>query len=90
MITIYKYQLGVVDSQTVSMPTNAQILTVQVQNGIPCIWAAVDPDAQTQIRTFHTYGTGHAVNTSVELFYIGTYQLHGGGLVFHVWEEING
>lgn len=44
MQRIYKYPIETVDQQQVKMPDGAQILTVQVQNGKPCLWAMVDPD----------------------------------------------
>jgi len=37
-------------------------------------------------RTFAIYGTGHK-HEHVEGTYIGTFQLDGGSLVFHVFEE---
>lgn len=39
-----------------------------------------------EIRTFAIYGTGH-VQESICGEYIGTFQLHSGALVFHVFEE---
>lgn len=45
MKKIYKYQLLQVDDQYVKMHKNAEILSIDVQNGIPCIWAMIDDDA---------------------------------------------
>lgn len=71
------------------MPVGAKILTVQVQNGIPCMWAMVDPDASTEEVTIRVHGTGHPICDSAKLEYIGTFQIYGGGLVFHVFKENN-
>jgi hypothetical protein len=85
---IYKYELSKSDCQNISMPIGAEILTCQAQNQIPCIWALVDPKAETEIRTFEIYGTGHPVlsDMGTSRKYISTFQLQGGLLVFHVFE----
>jgi hypothetical protein len=83
---IYKYELAITDSQTVTMPEGAEILAVQVQRGAPCLWALVNPELRAVERHIETFGTGHPVDTGVERLYIGTYQISGGSLVFHVFE----
>lgn len=89
--TIYKYELAVIDSQSIYMPKGAEILTVQVQNGRPMIWALVTP-SQGRVkeeRFIETFGTGNPIeNQCVERRYIGTYQAVGGSLVFHVFERM--
>lgn len=86
---IWKYELVTTDSQELIMPKGACVLTVQTQNNTPCLWALVDPKAEKESRTFETFGTGHPVCCAVnmQLNYIGTYQKHGGSLVFHVFES---
>ena len=87
---IWKYPLKMTDKQVVEMPYRAKILTVQVQFGTPCLWALVDetniPGVKLTPRTITIYGTGNPmpVNPGV---YIGTFQVRGGDLVFHVFEE---
>ena len=69
------------------MPRSAQILCVQTKAGAPCIWALVhEIDGPKITRTYRTYGTGHE-HEAITGRYIGTYQLQGGALVFHVFEE---
>lgn len=87
MKRIFKYPLKVDDLQMVEMPSGAAILTVQTQNGVPCIWAAVDPDAKRIKRAFVTYGTGHPMDDGPAKHYVGTYQLRDGALVFHVFTD---
>lgn len=93
--TIWKYGLKVADEQTVKLPKGAQILTAQNQgDGLsPCLWALVDPEKQsvTEPRIIETFGTGHEIDDAPPVMrsYIGTYQLHGGALVFHVFERTN-
>lgn len=71
------------------MPQGAALLTVQVQQGIPCIWADVpNTDAPPERRIFWTFGTGKPMPTDFIGEYLGTYQLYDGQLVWHVYEEI--
>lgn len=84
-MTIWKYELEVTDKQWVNMPEGAKILTVQIQNGRPCLWAIVNPKNKPEERVIETYGTGNPFK-EFERSYIGTYQLQGGSLVFHVFE----
>lgn len=88
---IFKYQLETVDTQDVVMPKGAEVLTIQTQNEVPCIWALVNPDEETETRVFEIFGTGHDVycDMGVDRKYLGTYQLAGGALIFHAFERIN-
>jgi len=74
------------DEQIVLMPIGAKILCLQIQNDIPCVWAVVDTSVGHEGRVFSTYGTGHETPKYPGI-YIGTYQLHNGALVFHVFEK---
>lgn len=85
MQTIYKFPLKVDDLVTVSMPKGATILSLQVQNDIPCIWALVDEGTEWENRVFRIFGTGHFFAASPGTF-LGTVQLMEGALVFHVFE----
>ena len=51
---IYKYEVDTI----VTMPDKAEILTVQLQNGRPWIWALVDISEQLVERNFNIIGTG--------------------------------
>lgn len=85
MESIFKYQLETTDEQIVEMPLGAEVLTVQVQNEIPCIWAKVNPN-HTPIRyRFRIFGTGHTIEEDFTGKYIGTYQLFNGSGVFHIF-----
>ena len=84
MKQIWKFELG--PDAKIEMPLGANILCVQTQYDKPQIWALVDPTARTIRRRFRTYGTGHIMPVNPGE-YIGTFQLHNGSLVFHVFEE---
>jgi hypothetical protein len=95
MRTIWKYELLTTDEQTVLMPMLAELLAVQVQNDKPCVWALVDPEQKQTRRGFRVYGTEQSLPNTTALAgkYVGTYQLEGGSLVFHVFDmgsEISG
>lgn len=87
MRKIFKYPLKVEDVQMVEMPKGAAVLCVQTQGNTPCLWADVDPQAPKVCRSFVTYGTGHPMDDGQARHYIGTYQLRGGALVFHVYTD---
>jgi hypothetical protein len=90
MKTIWKYELKEKDNQKFEMPAGAEILAVQTQKTIPCIWALVDPEEAREIRSFKTLFTGERIyNYDVpDLKYIGTCQTHEGDLVLHVFENL--
>lgn len=85
---IYKYPLQIEDRQIIEMPRGARILSIQVQNGVPCIWAQVNPKSEKEKRVIYIVGTGHDLEDFIfdSCGYRGTFQLHGGALVFHVFE----
>ena len=85
---VYKYALyPITDYITILLPTGAHVLHVAEQNGQPHLWALVDPNAEPEERTFRIAGTGHKITAHPELFdYVGTFQMLGGSLVFHVFE----
>ena len=88
MKAIWKFPFETTGLFTLEMPANAQILTVQTQNEQGCIWALVDVDAPYEHRVFNIFGTGHDITDDSNIGYIGTYQQHGGALVFHLFEVL--
>jgi hypothetical protein len=84
MKMIWKFPLRDMGPCEVPMPQGAEILDVQMQNELPCIWAMVDPHAPVEAKTFVIHGTGHVVGDDTKLSYIGTVQQ--GTLVWHVFE----
>lgn len=84
MNTVYKYGFDITDDFELELPKGARILHVDVQNGYPYIWALVDPDAPKEKKKFHLAGTGHPINEKIKN-HIGTFLLHEGALVFHLF-----
>jgi hypothetical protein len=85
-LTIWKYAVPAEDEFTVTMPKCAQILDVQDQNGQPCLWALVNPEAETEPRHFFLRGTGHPMGEAATGVYVGTFQVAPGPLVFHLFD----
>lgn len=84
MRRVYKFPFGVDDDVTLTMPRDAEIVHVDAQQGVPCVWARVDPDADLVDRRFRLAGTGHDLPDG--LTHVGSFQLAGGALVFHLFE----
>lgn len=93
MKTIYKYQLDENAEQQVVLPVGAQILDIQQQENIFCLWALVNPnkDLLTSSRTIERYDTGFIIpketNKGWKLHYISTIHLEDSGLVWHFFER---
>ena len=88
--TIYKYEIHP-SNLVLELPEGAEILTVQSQHEEAFIWALVNPYNKKAFRYFELFGTGHPVpcDMGINRRYIGTFQLSGGALVFHLFERIN-
>ena len=87
MKTIWKQQLAITDTQIISVPGGSRFLTVQMQNGVPCIWYIVDTEESGRSQyEFTTVGTGNPIDELIGN-YLGTYQK--GPLVFHVFYRLN-
>lgn len=84
MKTIWKYTLQ--PDITLEMPVGAEVLSVREQGDEICMWALVEPDAEKEERRFMGFGTGHDVPGGILKKFIGTAHLHGGRMVFHVFE----
>lgn len=82
---IWKWTLAIVDRQYLQMPVGAKILTVQIQNEMPQLWALCNPEAPKETRAFGIYGTGNPMPNDPG-HYIATFQINSGMLVFHVFE----
>lgn len=87
MKKIYKYPIKVVDIQTVKLPKGAIILTTQLQEEKPYIWAYVDPnEIEAEDVTLRVYGTGQEIDDSLDLTYIGIIQEFEGRFERHVFK----
>ncbi len=88
MRTIYKYPVEITEKLEVAMPSDSEILSLQIQHELPCVWALVNPENEISTRRFRWFGTGHPIEKGEDLIYVGTIQIQGGILVFHLFEVI--
>jgi hypothetical protein len=90
MKTIWKFPLPTTSVQQLHMPRGFETLCVQVQQGVPHLWALVDDDADLVEVRVETTGTGWPMDGNQCTKYVGTYQEHNGALVWHVFlPELN-
>lgn len=87
MLTVHKYPIELTDRFAVNMPRDATCLYVATQQGVPQVWARVDTNSPIEFRQFYLRGTGHDLGDAAEANYVGSFQLQGGALVFHLFEK---
>lgn len=98
MLSVWKFPLGVaVDSgillkwdseQYIEMPVGAKILSGNMQFGVACLWALVDPQARREMRRFYVVNTGGSLPDDFkEKEFITTLILAEGTFVLHVFED---
>jgi hypothetical protein len=87
MTKIFKYKLEITDFQTLIMPEDATLLSVQFQNGELQLWAKVDDERNSDERTIFIAGTGNVIDieNGQHLEFLSTTQADNG-LVWHVFE----
>lgn len=85
-MTIWKFTLSIQGYQEVQMPAGARILSCQVQDGCPQLWAIVDPRKAMKTRTIAVRGAGHDFAPLHEGVFISTVQQVGEQLVWHVFD----
>ncbi len=86
MNSVWKFPLRDDSEAIIRMPKGAQVLSVQVQDGQPMVWALVDAQEKPVRRKFWVVGTGWTVNPDGLGTFVGTIQLAGGALVFHIFD----
>jgi hypothetical protein len=89
MKAIWKYEFSIKDKFDIGMPYGADILDIQMQDEVPCIWAIVEPKNMSIPRHFRILGTGHLFDKETDkyrLIYVGT--IHMPPFVWHLFEEI--
>lgn len=87
-MVIWKQVLKVEEEQAVFLPKGALILSVQVQQGVPCLWFKCEPSGMTERRTIRMLGTGIPHDMPATDVFLGTIQLENGYLVLHVFEQL--
>jgi hypothetical protein len=57
-LTIFKYQMPVLEEFSMTLPKSAQILRVEDQGGMFWMWALVDLRNESEVRKFRAFKTG--------------------------------
>jgi hypothetical protein len=93
--TIWKFEMEIDDTQVINMPKGAEILSIQLQNNEPVIWALVNPEEpDKEPRQFEMFGTGYLIpcDISINRKFLGTIQPIGIGssfsFAFHIFERL--
>lgn len=82
---ILKYEIPMVTREfTLDLPMAGNILSVQTQRDTPQMWVYVDMDAPTETVHFLLLTTGEKITQPIGAF-LGTFQLHRGSFVGHVF-----
>jgi len=89
---VYKWQLDDANlvelgkGVTLELPSTAQFLDFEYQNGAYCMWAEFDPSVtESKKMKFELFGTGQPIsNDAVQ--WLKTIHLPHVGLVFHLYE----
>ena len=84
--TVWKFEIVPNEIIQIGMPKGAEVLSVDTQFDQPCLWALVVPKREVEIRKFRMAGTGHKITDNGNLKFIGTFQMLGGQLIFHLFE----
>ena len=88
---VYKYKLAQLFDQTIMLPVDAEILTVQGQNaqqGV-MLWAKVDVNTpKEEPRRIVIFGTGHDIPDGDADIFINTFMIDDGLFVFHAFERL--
>lgn len=85
-VIIYKYQLEVRTEQKLTVPACHHFLTLRVQHGVPCLWAAVSVESLQRCEyttlDIDCFGTGEEQfeDGVLERRYLGTAMVNG-----YVW-----
>lgn len=85
--SIWKYTIDA-STETIEIPMGSKFLCLKLQRGIPTMWFTVNPDNDLEQVKIRVFGTGGEIEHQGDgLDYLGTFLLHDGSLVLHVFKE---
>ena len=88
MKVVYKYTLKINEPTKVEITKNSEILCFKIQNEVPCVWILIDlEEPKKWLEWFLVKGTGHEIDESLNLKYIGT-DLSEGSYVWHCFQVL--
>ena len=76
---------------TTLMPEDSLVLSAREQGDSICVWALVDPASPKKLKEFVVMGTGHEMPEFGDrrIRFVGAANLHGGEMMFHVFEFLD-
>lgn len=83
---MYKYQFEFAKEVDIEIPDGPTMLSVQLQNGVPCMWAMVNTENKPKVYKLACYWTGEEITNADQLRFIDTVQA-ADNLVWHVFEQ---
>ncbi len=81
---IWKYKLEVKNTQILSVPAKAKVLTVQSIRARPWIYVLVNPIQDRVKRTIRMYEEGDLIKGGK---YIGTHKDRGDIFIYHIFDD---
>lgn len=86
MIKIWKFPIVITDRQFIQMPSEATILSVGTQRGVPCVWALVNTESPMGFHEIAVVGTGNPC-WCADWRFVGTFQTHDGDGIWHLFDS---
>ena len=88
MITVWKYELDLVDHQAIELPSLSKPLHAGYDGeGKLVLWVLVNTDENELVKHgFRIAGTGHEISKPIPS-YLNTVTSHGGEFFWHVFWE---
>lgn len=91
-LTIYKYQIPVLEEFTMELPKGAKILRIADQDGMFWLWALVDIREPDETRHFRAFKCGAPISDDIDidsLIYYGWAAVHvQQELALYIFEEV--
>lgn len=82
---IYKYSILFDQLVEIELPQDAQILTINAQDGALYLWALVEPQKETEVRYIEIFGTTDLMPNHKRR-YINTFFTNNGKASYHAFE----
>lgn len=87
---VWKYELQPKKENKIDMPTGAEVLHIECQNGKPHLWALVPTEHKKEERTFYIIPTGQPFEVDGKEYLGTTLQgksASGLTLVWHIFKD---
>jgi hypothetical protein len=86
-MNIWKYEIPIKDNFTLEIPKDSKILSFQVQDDSPKIWALVEEELEKETREFKLLGTGLSFKKEElnDYKFVGTIVMYNGSFVLHLF-----